>query len=40
LAGVVTGIFAIWHYIAITGMDHAGGATMADRRDARLAAVR
>jgi N-carbamoyl-L-amino-acid hydrolase len=40
--GVVTGIVAIWQYrIAITGMqDHAGGTTMAERRDAGLAAVR
>ena len=40
--GVVTGIVAIWQYrIVITGMqDHAGGTTMAERRDAGLAAVR
>jgi N-carbamoyl-L-amino-acid hydrolase len=42
VAGVVTGIVAIWQYkIVITGMqDHAGGTTMAERRDAGLAAVR
>ena len=40
--GVVTGIVAIWQYrIVITGMqDHAGGTTMAERRDAGVAAVR
>ena len=40
--GVVTGIVAIWQYrIVIEGMqDHAGGTTMAERRDAGLAAVR
>ena len=40
--GVVTGIVAIWQYrIAIKGQqDHAGGTTMAERRDAGLAAVR
>ncbi len=40
--GVVTGIVAIWQYrITITGQqDHAGGTTMAERRDAGLAAVR
>ncbi|MCW8084983.1 Zn-dependent hydrolase [Sabulicella glaciei] len=41
-AGVVTGIVAIWQFrILITGMqDHAGGTTMAERKDAGLAAVR
>jgi N-carbamoyl-L-amino-acid hydrolase len=41
-AGVVTGIIAIWQYrFLITGMqDHAGGTTMAERRDAGLTAVR
>jgi N-carbamoyl-L-amino-acid hydrolase len=41
-AGVVTGIVAIWQWrIIIDGMqDHAGGTTMAERRDAGLAAVR
>lgn len=41
-AGVVTGIVAIWQWrILIEGMqDHAGGTTMAERRDAGLAAVR
>jgi N-carbamoyl-L-amino-acid hydrolase len=41
-AGVVTGIVAIWQYrILIEGMqDHAGGTTMAERRDAGLSAVR
>ena len=41
-AGVVTGIVAIWQWrITIEGMqDHAGGTTMAERRDAGLAAVR
>ena len=40
--GVVTGIVAIWQYrIVIVGQqDHAGGTTMAERRDAGLAAVR
>ncbi len=40
--GVVSGIVAIWQYrIVIEGMqDHAGGTTMAERRDAGLAAVR
>ncbi|MFC0408892.1 Zn-dependent hydrolase [Roseomonas elaeocarpi] len=40
--GVVTGIVAIWQYrIIFEGMqDHAGGTTMAERRDAGLAAVR
>ncbi|SED13074.1 N-carbamoyl-L-amino-acid hydrolase [Rhizobiales bacterium GAS191] len=42
VAGVVTGIVAIWQYrIVITGQqDHAGGTTMAERKDAGLAAVR
>jgi N-carbamoyl-L-amino-acid hydrolase len=41
-AGVVTGIVAIWQYrIVVTGQqDHAGGTTMAERRDAGLTAVR
>jgi N-carbamoyl-L-amino-acid hydrolase len=40
--GVVTGIVAIWQWrIAIEGQqDHAGGTTMAERRDAGLSAVR
>ena len=40
--GVVTGIVAIWQYrIVFNGtQDHAGGTTMAERRDAGLAAVR
>ena len=40
--GVVTGIVAIWQYrIIIEGQqDHAGGTTMAERRDAGLVAVR
>lgn len=40
--GVVTGIVAIWQYrITFEGsQDHAGGTTMAERRDAGLAAVR
>ncbi|MES2712080.1 MAG: Zn-dependent hydrolase [Pseudomonadota bacterium] len=40
--GVVTGIVAIWQFrILIEGQqDHAGGTTMAERRDAGLAAVR
>lgn len=41
-AGVVTGIVAIWQWkIIIEGnQDHAGGTTMAERRDAGLTAVR
>ena len=41
-SGVVTGIVAIWQYrIIVTGnQDHAGGTTMAERRDAGLTAVR
>ncbi|GAC1348433.1 MAG: Zn-dependent hydrolase [Acetobacteraceae bacterium] len=41
-AGVVTGIVGIWQYrIMFEGQqDHAGGTTMAERRDAGLAAVR
>lgn len=41
-AGIVTGIVAIWQYrIIVEGMqDHAGGTTMAERRDAGLTAVR
>lgn len=41
-AGVVTGIVAIWQYrVLIEGMqDHAGGTTMAERKDAGLTAVR
>ena len=41
-AGVVTGIVAIWQFrIVIEGMqDHAGGTTMAERKDAGLTAVR
>jgi N-carbamoyl-L-amino-acid hydrolase len=41
-AGVVTGIIAIWQFhIVIKGQqDHAGGTTMAERRDAGLTAVR
>ena len=41
-AGVVTGIVAIWQYrIVFEGQqDHAGGTTMAERRDAGLSAVR
>ncbi len=41
-AGVVSGIVAIWQWrIEVVGMqDHAGGTTMAERRDAGLAAVR
>ncbi len=41
-AGVVSGIVAIWQFrIIIEGnQDHAGGTTMAERRDAGLAAVR
>jgi N-carbamoyl-L-amino-acid hydrolase len=40
--GVVTGIVAIWQWkLVFEGMqDHAGGTTMAERRDAGLAAVR
>jgi beta-ureidopropionase / N-carbamoyl-L-amino-acid hydrolase len=40
--GVVTGIVAIWQWrLQVQGMqDHAGGTTMAERRDAGLAAVR
>ncbi|GJD50159.1 N-carbamoyl-L-amino acid hydrolase [Methylobacterium crusticola] len=40
--GIVTGIVAIWQWrIVIEGQqDHAGGTTMAERRDAGLAAVR
>ena len=40
--GVVTGIVAIWGYrLVFEGQqDHAGGTTMAERRDAGLAAVR
>ncbi len=40
--GVVTGIVAIWQFrIMIEGMqDHAGGTTMAERKDAGLTAVR
>ncbi|MBN8896807.1 MAG: Zn-dependent hydrolase [Rhodospirillales bacterium] len=40
--GVVTGIVAIWQWrIVVTGQqDHAGGTTMAERKDAGLAAVR
>lgn len=40
--GVVTGIVAIWQYrVVFEGQqDHAGGTTMAERRDAGLAAVR
>jgi len=40
--GVVTGIVAIWQWlIAFAGQqDHAGGTTMAERRDAGLSAVR
>lgn len=40
--GVVTGIVAIWQYrILVDGQqDHAGGTTMAERKDAGLAAVR
>jgi N-carbamoyl-L-amino-acid hydrolase len=40
--GVVTGIVAIWQWrITVVGQqDHAGGTTMAERRDAGLAAVR
>ncbi len=41
-AGIVTGIVAIWQYriVALGMQDHAGGTTMAERRDAGLAAVR
>ena len=40
--GIVTGIVAIWQYrLVFEGQqDHAGGTTMAERRDAGLAAVR
>ena len=40
--GVVTGIVAIWQYrLVIEGQqDHAGGTTMAERKDAGLTAVR
>ncbi len=40
--GVVTGIVAIWQFrLEIVGQqDHAGGTTMAERKDAGLAAVR
>lgn len=40
--GVVTGIVAIWQFrIHVTGQqDHAGGTTMAERKDAGLTAVR
>ncbi|MDT7951501.1 MAG: Zn-dependent hydrolase [Acetobacteraceae bacterium] len=40
--GVVSGIVAIWQYrVVIEGQqDHAGGTTMAERRDAGLTAVR
>ena len=40
--GIVTGIVAIWQWkIVVEGQqDHAGGTTMAERRDAGLAAVR
>ena len=40
--GVVTGIVAIWQWrIAVEGQqDHAGGTTMAERKDAGLTAVR
>ncbi|ACA16995.1 amidase, hydantoinase/carbamoylase family [Methylobacterium sp. 4-46] len=40
--GIVTGIVAIWQYrIVVEGrQDHAGGTTMAERRDAGLTAVR
>ena len=40
--GVVTGIVAIWQYRVIFEgqQDHAGGTTMAERRDAGVAAVR
>jgi beta-ureidopropionase / N-carbamoyl-L-amino-acid hydrolase len=41
-SGIVTGIVAIWQYrITVTGhQDHAGGTTMAERRDAGLTAIR
>ena len=41
-AAVVTGIVAIWQFrITVEGMqDHAGGTTMAERRDAGLTAIR
>ncbi|MDT9047046.1 Zn-dependent hydrolase, partial [Escherichia coli] len=40
--GVVSGIVAIWQFrIGFEGnQDHAGGTTMAERRDAGLSAVR
>lgn len=40
--GVVTGIVAIWQWrLVVTGQqDHAGGTTMAERKDAGLTAVR
>ncbi len=40
--GVVTGIVAIWQWrITVTGQqDHAGGTTMAERKDAGLTAIR
>jgi beta-ureidopropionase / N-carbamoyl-L-amino-acid hydrolase len=40
--GIVTGIVAIWQWrLQVHGMqDHAGGTTMAERRDAGLTAVR
>lgn len=40
--GVVTGIVAIWQWrITVTGQqDHAGGTTMAERKDAGLSAIR
>ncbi|RVU14652.1 Zn-dependent hydrolase [Methylobacterium oryzihabitans] len=40
--GIVTGIVAIWQWRIVIegGQDHAGGTTMAERRDAGLAAVR
>ena len=40
--GVVTGIVAIWQWhLTFTGQqDHAGGTTMAERRDAGLSAIR
>jgi N-carbamoyl-L-amino-acid hydrolase len=40
--GVVTGIVAIWQWriVVIGQQDHAGGTTMAERKDAGLAAVR
>jgi N-carbamoyl-L-amino-acid hydrolase len=40
--GVVTGIVAIWQYrlVVVGQQDHAGGTTMAERKDAGLTAVR